>query len=900
MYKICKILLPALIVCFNGFAQNTVTLNIDYRTKKLPYGLEEKVPASKPVVSLALSGGGSRGLAQIGVLKALTENKIPFEVVVGTSMGSIVGGLYSAGFTPDQLDSIVSKTDWGFLLALDRETNRRDLFIDQKISEDRAIFALRLDGLNPIFPTAINNGIKLSNYLNLLTLQAPIHIKNNFDELLTKYRAVSSNLITGNAEVLGKGSLSRSMRASSSVSFLLSPVRIDSLLLVDGGLVANIPVKIAKELGSDYVIAVNATSSLAEENNLIYPWIVADQLVSIPMKLLNEYQLSYANHVIELPLPDRSANDFVNLGKSVDDGYYYTLPHIKEIRRNLDSLFETRTNRKEFFVKNISFRGEANDFEIPYQIKYSKKDSVSSNEIIKDMAEVFDSGDLKNISAEIDMTGNYSQVKFIRVYNPLIKKINITGVSLYDKKSAYSVFSNLENKPYNAKTILKDAFSLINLYRTDGYCFADIDTIYFTENSNALNIRINEGKISGILIEGNNFTNPTIIMREIAKADSGYYKAADIQESFKNIRSTNLFEDIYIYTKKVEGKNYLLVKVIEKTSSLMRFGFRFDNENSLQVSVDLRDENLFGTGTEFGSILLIGSRNRSYILEQKANRIFNTYMTYKINAFYKLNDINTYKNDEQTSPQYFSRSKEGDYRQAFYGFSLAVGTQVGRFGNMMVKGTYERDEVKNVNTGEINPYKTTIVSLKGILTIDTQDKYPYPTKGMYFSGSYETAQSILGGEVGFTNFGFDYKNYISVYQSHTIIPHIMMGFADKTLPLSQQYSLGGQNMFYGMRDNEYRGRQIFLTSLEYRYKIPFFKLFDTYFLARYDLGSAWEVQDQIRFKDLKHGIGATLSFNTPVGPADFSVGRSFEFRKSLDGGIVYGPVRFYFSIGFYY
>ena len=103
----------------------------------------------------------------------------------------------------------------------------------------------------------------------------------------------------------------------------------------------------------------------------------------------------------------------------------------------------------------------------------------------------------------------------------------------------------------------------------------------------------------------------------------------------------------------------------------------------------------------------------------------------------------------------------------------------------------------------------------------------------------------------------------------------MMGFADKTLPLSQQYSIGGLNSFFGMRDDEYRGRQILFTSLEYRYKIPYIKFFDTYFLLRYDLGSTWKVQDQIRFKDLKHGLGATLSFNTPVGPADFSVGKKF-------------------------
>jgi NTE family protein len=128
-----------------------------------------------------------------------------------------------------------------------------------------------------------------------------------------------------------------------------------------------------------------------------------------------------------------------------------------------------------------------------------------------------------------------------------------------------------------------------------------------------------------------------------------------------------------------------------------------------------------------------------------------------------------------------------------------------------------------------------------------------------------------------------------------------MGFGDKTLPLSQQYSLGGQNSFFGMRDYEFRGRQIFLSSLEYTAQLPFDIFFDTYFRFRYDLGSTWEEQEQIRFKDLRHGIGGSVSFDTPIGPADFSVGRSFLFIKDLpDNPISWGDVLFYFSIGYYY
>jgi NTE family protein len=112
--------------------------------------------------------------------------------------------------------------------------------------------------------------------------------------------------------------------------------------------------------------------------------------------------------------------------------------------------------------------------------------------------------------------------------------------------------------------------------------------------------------------------------------------------------------------------------------------------------------------------------------------------------------------------------------------------------------------------------------------------------------------------------------------------------------------LGGQESFYGMHFSEYRGRQIFLTSLMYRYKLPFIIFFDTYLKVRYDLGSTWEVQEQIRFKDLKHGIGGAIAFDTPIGPAEFAVGRSFLFKKDQPGVVSWGDVLFYFSIGYYY
>ena len=215
-----KIFLVIIFLFFsNTFGQSNYLLNLKLEEKKLPFGLSDFIPVDKPTIAFALSGGGARGLSQIGVLKAFEESNIKPDFIVGTSMGSIVGGMYAAGYDIEKLDSIARTTDWNDLLALNTQSNRRDLFVDQKVTEDKAILSLRLDGLNPILPTSFNDGQKLSNHLNILAFNAPLHSDDSFDLLTIKFRAVCADLITGDLVLLDHGSLSNALRASSSVTF---------------------------------------------------------------------------------------------------------------------------------------------------------------------------------------------------------------------------------------------------------------------------------------------------------------------------------------------------------------------------------------------------------------------------------------------------------------------------------------------------------------------------------------------------------------------------------------------------------------------------------------------------------------------------------------------------------
>lgn len=888
-----------LLIAAQLYSQQKDTLKFECIYKELPFGLSQKIMVGIPKVGLALSGGGARSLSQIGILRALEEKNIPIDIIVGTSMGSIVGGLYSAGYSVSELDSIVRAAKWNDLFAID-QSDRNELFVDQKVTEDRALVSFRIDDFVPLLPKSLSTGQRGAGFLNLLSLNAPIQTEN-FDNLLFKYRAVSTDLIFGREIILDGGPLGTAMQASSSVTFLLPPVKKDTLMLVDGGLVANIPVKETRRLGADIVIAGNSVSPLYQKSELNYPWIIADQLVSIPMQILNEQQLEEADFVIQPELNGVKNSDFFNIDSLIDKGYNAAIKKVDEIEKEFARQFKRNIVGNGKIYRNIFIKEIPEDLKFSFFTEPANRDSISNREILYQLYLIQRTGNYKNVFAEIETFGNASFLSVFVEKNSDVFNYEIVGVSVFDREWLAQKLSTLINKPFNVQQTIRAALAILKEYKDRGFLLARIDKINFDETRGTLHIKINEGKIAKVIIRGNGKTKEEVITRELDIKPGEYLKIQEAEKGLANLRSTNLFEQIELAAEPTGEENNVYLNFIERPSSVLRLGMRIDNENFTQLSFDVRDENFLGTGTEIGAIFSGGVRNRSFVLEHRANRVFDTYLTYKLRAFYDFNDVNVYRNDSSKAHNRFSRSKDAEYRQIFFGGSFGIGTQVGRFGNFFVEGKYERDIIKNKSNFAGDIYEINISSIRFSLSIDSQNKYPYPTDGFLIKTFYETAQTALGGDIGYTKFLFDYKSILGLNDPNAFIFRGIIGFADATLPLSQQFSLGGQNTFMGFRENEFRGRQVMIASLEYSHKLPFKIFFDTYVKTRYDIGSIWAQREQIRYKDLKHGIGVTLSFNTPIGPADFSIGKSFYLKDAIPNNtIVWGPAFLYFTIGYYY
>ncbi|PIP77793.1 MAG: hypothetical protein COW85_07190, partial [Ignavibacteria bacterium CG22_combo_CG10-13_8_21_14_all_37_15] len=607
MSKKFKIFFFPLLFTASVFAQQKIILNTEYIQKQLPFFLTQNIPVPQPKVALALSGGGARGIAQIGVLKALEEKKIPVAFIVGTSMGSIIGGLYAAGYSVKTLDSIARTADWNYLLSGDAKTNRRDLFVDQKISEDKAVLTLRLKGLKPIIPTSVNDGQRLSNYLNLLSFQAPVKVKNNFDDLEIQFRAVCTNLETGEAVVIRSGSLSQAMRASSSVSFLLSPVKMDTLTLVDGGLVANIPVKIAKQFRPDVLIAVNTTGDLHPKEDLEMPWIVADQLVSIPMKLLNEEQLRSADFVITPNLNGVGSTDYRRVDSLITLGYESTKPLLESIERKLQASYNKSIHQKEIFFKNVRISKDS-ELGKKFLEDIEKEDSLSSGDILNYLYRRNNKGEYNSLWAEIDTSNNKTEITFGGDKVKTVETIQYQGITLLPLDTVKTIVKKLEDQPFSGMKTVSVIKEILELYRIAGYSLAELDSVSFNKSSQHLSLFFSEGIVSEIKIKGNSYTNPTIISREFPIREGEVFESERIQQGLTNLRSTGLFENVYVQIEKDGDKKILTLIVEEKISNTARIGFKLDNENKPQFWFDVRDANILGTATELGLLVYLSAR----------------------------------------------------------------------------------------------------------------------------------------------------------------------------------------------------------------------------------------------------------------------------------------------------
>ncbi|HEX5421470.1 MAG TPA: patatin-like phospholipase family protein [Gammaproteobacteria bacterium] len=290
---------------------------------------------NRPSIGLALSGGGAHGGAHIGVLKALEELRVPVDCIAGTSIGAVIGGFYATGMKADDLKVILDHLDWDRLF---RDTTPRQLRSFRRKRDDDLFLVNLRPGLRSgsiELPIGLLQGQVADTILERYTMPAAkIH---DFDNLPIPFRAVASDIATGQAVVLSSGSLALAIRASMAIPAALTPVEIDKRLLVDGGLAMNLPVEVARNMGADVIIAVDVTSSLRKREAIKNIVDVTSQLTNLLVRQGLQKQRSMLHDGDVLLIPEfpaaLSSVDFEHMADTIEIGYEAVMQHRKELER---------------------------------------------------------------------------------------------------------------------------------------------------------------------------------------------------------------------------------------------------------------------------------------------------------------------------------------------------------------------------------------------------------------------------------------------------------------------------------------------------------------------------------------------------------------------------------------
>ena len=273
----------------------------------------------RPTVALVLEGGSAYGFAHIGVIKVIEEMGIPVDIVVGTSMGSIVGGLYSIGYTASDLEDIAEKVDWTDMFL----ENSGNASVSYRELTDRARYTagVRFDGKGIALSGGLISGNKILRYMDSLTVNVPSPV--DFDSLPRRFRAVATDVETGKRVVFSEGALSDAMRASMSIPGVFDPYYLDGKYFIDGGVVENLPVDIAREMGADIIIAVDLYDGKKFDPEVLNrsPILSLSRTLEILTRANVLQQLAQADLVIPvniqgfLPTDFAKAKDFAILGE---------------------------------------------------------------------------------------------------------------------------------------------------------------------------------------------------------------------------------------------------------------------------------------------------------------------------------------------------------------------------------------------------------------------------------------------------------------------------------------------------------------------------------------------------------------------------------------------------------
>ena len=805
-------------------------------------------------VLLALSGGGARGLATVGMLRAFEEKGIRIAAIAGVSMGGIIGGLYASGMSTYELVSMANKLKFDELFA--DSPARLTMFLTQREERERHIISIRFNGWLPVIPRALTKGQQLTSLLTDLTTKASYYSGADFTRLPIPFKTVSSDIVSGRAVVMERGSMPDAMRATMAYPLAFTPVDKDGQLLMDGGMLMPVPVDLVREMSDtvDFVVAINTTSDLLAKDDLLTPLDIAGQVTSVMMADKLAAQLAKADYVITPPIEDFKSTSFGAIDSLVDIGYQCGLTAADSII----SLLEQTRHSSSFFVASVQ-GNDAPDSTVRQLDSEFNGRLWARDDLVRHLQKFARDHNLFRLEAELTPASADSYTVSVTTLTCLPTSettLLFEGNTIYDD-SALQAWATCDG-PWITPKILQNCLNkVVAGYHADGYDLADIKNVVMDCKRNIITVTIDEAIIFGVDVENNVQTRSWFIRSHFPLKTLQPYSTTRAAQGIRNIYGTDLFNRVTVNLMRHSSGPIVKIGVEEKYYRQVRLGWHWDDEYDSEEFIELLHDNVMGMGLEYLLHAQYAPARQKYFGSFRANRIWSTYLTTRIELHH-----------DRLKRQLFTLDgDEADRRREIKnGGSLRLGQHIERFG--MVTAAVGADDVQYRLSSSNTKAKFGLRTFTLSSSVDNLDRLPFPERGNHHYFELQFAGEFLGGDVQYTRFFSSVETFFPIGKYLNFHPRVMIGMSGSGLPPSEKFYLGGIKSFAGFRTYELTGDKVFAFSNEFRFKLPL----RFYLTLRHDLGEVYEHTDQIKLRNLRSGVGAILAFDSPIGPVEFAYG----------------------------
>ena len=817
-------------------------------------------------VLMALSGGGARGLATIGILRAFEEKGIKVDAIAGASMGGVVGGLYACGYSPDELTSIMRTVDYSDLFS--NQPARSSMFLTQRQERDRHLVSVRFHNFVPVIPKGLTAGQKLTSLLASLSLNAGYQAGGDFTKFRIPFKTVTTDIISGRMVVLSDGSLADALRATMAFPLAFTGLERDNELLMDGGMVMPVPVEIVKAMHDGFAVAVNTTSPLVSKNDLNTPVEIANQVTTIMVADQLADQLKLADYVIA-PLNNRyNSTSFEHQDSIIASGYHTG----QSAADSIIALLRAREEASVFIVDSVTVLTPQAGLADMIASRLQGK-ALTNNQLIAELKSLTRSNNLFEISVLRTATPSRDSavdhathviLRFEATPSPRTSDVRfvLRGNRLYSQAALLSAM-HLDDSLLTPYSLHQALDRIVQLYRSSNHDLANIRHVQIDHSARVVTIDVDEAIIRRVDVTQNSRTRPWFVRSYFPIKSGESYSTRKASRGIANIYGTDLFERVGLDLVRLDSGAAVSITVQEKNYNQLRFGWHWYDHYQSEQFIEALDDNIAGIGIEFLLHAQYGLHRQSYYADLRSNRIFSTYLTGQTHLHYLRQLRNVYDGGTIVD----RRTEER------WGGTLSLGQQIARLGTVSGRLSVEQLRYRYENSSPSRSFILSSVSFESL--VETFDRWPFPSSGKKHLLEIQWAEHFFGGKERFTRLLSTLESYFQFGSFVNYHPKLSIGLSGSGLPASEQFYFGGPNSFMGYRTDELAGDKMILVNQELRFRLPL----RFYVLARYDIGNLYISTDELKLENLRHGFGAAIAFDAPIGPIEFSYGRS---SKKID------------------